>query len=96
MFILLIIFLYTCFKVYANIIRHRLYFKSKYIQRVTISLFIAYILHNYIFQATPKSVTPGAKSKPKTPFSRSKRDFADSFTKIHTNLGIYKIQERKF
>lgn len=49
MFILLIIFLYTCFKVYANIIRHKLYFKSKYIQRLTISLFIAYILHNYIF-----------------------------------------------
>lgn len=67
MFILLIIFLYTCFKVYANIIRYRLYFKSKYIQRLIISLFIAYILHNYIFQATPKSVTPGAKSKPKTP-----------------------------
>lgn len=49
MFILLIIFLYTCFKVYTNIMRHRLYFKSKYIQRLIISLFIAYILYNYIF-----------------------------------------------
>lgn len=49
MFVLLIIFLYTCFKVYTNIMRHKLYFKSKYIQRLIISLFIAYILHNYIF-----------------------------------------------
>lgn len=96
MFILLIIFLYTCFKVYTIIMRLRLYFKSKYIQRLIISLSIPHILYNYIFLATPKSVTPGAKSKPKTPLSRSKRNFTDSFTKIHTNLGIHKIQERKF
>lgn len=49
MFILLIIFLYTCFKVYTNIMRHKLYLKSKYTQRLIISLFITYILHNYIF-----------------------------------------------
>lgn len=49
MFILLIIFLYTCFKIYTNIMRHRLYFKSEYTQRLIISLFIAYILYNYIF-----------------------------------------------
>lgn len=49
MFILLMIFLYTCFKVYTNIIEHRLYFKSKYTQRLIISLSIAHILYNYIF-----------------------------------------------
>lgn len=49
MFILLIILLYTCFKVYTNIMRHRLYFKSKYIQILIISLSTTYILYNYIF-----------------------------------------------
>lgn len=45
----MIIFLYTCFKVYTNIMRRRLYFKSEYTQKLIISLFIAHILYNYIF-----------------------------------------------
>ena len=49
MFILLIIFLYTCFKVYTNIMRHKLYFKSKYTHGLIISLSITHILYNYIF-----------------------------------------------
>lgn len=48
-FILLTLFLCTYFKVYTNIMRQILYFKSKYTHGLIISLSITHILYNYIF-----------------------------------------------